>query len=486
MTIAARPIGERMFSEEDQQRFARLSHDFNPLHMDPVAARRLMTGRQVVHGIHIVLTGLEFWQSNTNQAPEFIRCTFNNPVSIGDRVVYAQCDDPGHKTSTVEAAVDGLVCATFTLVLPGALQASKPPVAHLPVSDVDLHIPTTFLQALDEVPEFHQGKAYGLQPDATDLSAYFSNSHRLLGNERLAATLALSYIVGMVCPGLHSVFSALNMDLCEKTAGDGLLRFSLRKYDPRFRLFNICFSGPIDGDIKAFLRLPVQSQPSVSDLSSHVLAHEFKGTRTLVIGGSRGLGEITAKILAAGGGDTVITYAQGLEDARAIGDEIEAGGAARCQIVRLDLSCDGFDSLPIDWETLDAIYFFATPRIFRKKFNVFDPRLFREFSDFYIVNFYELCLFLEKTLTTGRVKVYFPSTVFVEARPKGMTEYAMAKSAAEVLIEEINRSFTKLSVLCTRLPRLSTDQTASIVKVLTESNVGTLLPLIRRLNGACS
>ena len=480
-----RPIGERSFSAQDQQLFARLSHDSNPMHMDPVAARRLITGRQVVHGIHVLLAGLEFWQSNTNQAPASIDCSFNNPVSVGERLVYAQWDDPGHITSTVEAAVDGLVCARITLVLPVAVQASKPPVAQPPVSDVDLCILATFTQALDEVPEFHQGKAYGLQLDATDLSAYFPNSHRLLGNERLAATLALSYIVGMVCPGLHSVFSALNTDLCEKTAGEGLLRFSVLKYDPRFRLFNIRFSGPIDGDIKAFLRPPVQSQPSVSDLSSHVLAHEFKGTRTLVIGGSRGLGEITAKILAAGGGDTVITYAQGLEDARAIGEEIEAGGGAHCQIMRLDLSCDRFDSLAIDWGALDAIYFFATPKIFRKKSGVFDHRLFREFSDFYIVKFYELCLFLEETLTTGTVKLYFPSSVSVEARPKGMVEYAMAKSAAEVLVQEINRSFTKLSVICTRLPRLSTDQTASIVKVSTESNVETLLPLIRRLNGTC-
>lgn len=62
-----------------------------------------------------------------------------------------------------------------------------------------------------------------------------------------------------------------------------------------------------------------------------------------------------------------------------------------------------------------------------------------------------------------------------------MAEYAMAKSAAEVLVQEINRSFTKLRVSCSRLPRLSTDQTTSIVKVSTGSNLETLLPLIRSL-----
>ena len=42
---------------------------------------------------------------------------------------------------------------------------------------------------------------------------------------------------------------------------------------------------------------------------------EFANVRALVIGGSRGLGEITAKIIAAGGGDVWITYRRGKEDA---------------------------------------------------------------------------------------------------------------------------------------------------------------------------
>jgi hypothetical protein len=63
-----------------------------------------------------------------------------------------------------------------------------------------------------------------------------------------------------------------------------------------------------------------------------------------------------------------------------------------------------------------------------------------------------------------------------------MSEYAMAKAAAEVLIEEINKSFEKLSVISTRLPRLNTDQTSSIVKISTESNLEALLPIIRSLN----
>ncbi len=482
VTNAPRRIGAKTFTDEDQQLFARLSHDRNPMHMDPVAARRLITGRQVVHGIHVLLTALEFWRTDSSRPPASVDCTFNNPVSVGEEVVFTQLDEPG-PAWTLEASVEGLVCARIALGASSAAPPASIPGGTAPsAADRDIRVLEACLHPMEEAPEFHQSKHYALRLGTDDLSTFFPQSHGLLGNRGLASTLALSYIVGMVCPGLHSVFSAVRLDLRDEAEGDGLLRFSVLKYDPRFRLFNIPFSGRVTGDIKAFLRPPVQSQPSVRELLRSVVPGEFKGSRSLVIGGSRGLGELTAKILAAGGGETVITYAQGLEDANAVSEDIRASVGSPCRAVRLDLASDRFDAVAIDWNQFDTIYFFATPRIFRKKAGAFDARLFREFNDFYIAKFHALCVFLEQTLTAGKITLYFPSTVFVEERPKGLAEYAMAKAAAEVLVQEINRSFTKLRVSCSRLPRLSTDQTTSIVKVSTGSNLETLLPLIRSLH----
>jgi hypothetical protein len=186
--------------------------------------------------------------------------------------------------------------------------------------------------------------------------------------------------------------------------------------------------------------------------------------------------------LAAGGGNVVITYAMGFEQALEINDEINHWRKSACEMVKFDLTTDSFKSMSLPFDSLDSVYYFPTPRIFIKKAAVFDPEMFREFSLFYVSKFYELCRHLEEVVGKP-IQIFFPSTVFIEGRPPGVTEYAMAKSAAEVLIADINKYFKTVSVISARLPRLDTDQTATMFKNMrTESNVETLLPLIRSFN----
>jgi acyl dehydratase len=52
-------MASRTFASDDQTLFARLSGDFNPIHLDPIAARRTQAGVVVVHGIHAILWALD-------------------------------------------------------------------------------------------------------------------------------------------------------------------------------------------------------------------------------------------------------------------------------------------------------------------------------------------------------------------------------------------------------------------------------------------
>src|SRR3978361_1255383 len=46
------PLATRIFHLDDQNAFARLSSDWNPMHLDQAFARRTQVGSPVVHGIH--------------------------------------------------------------------------------------------------------------------------------------------------------------------------------------------------------------------------------------------------------------------------------------------------------------------------------------------------------------------------------------------------------------------------------------------------
>ncbi len=118
--------------------------------------------------------------------------------------------------------------------------------------------------------------------------------------------------------------------------------------------------------------------------------------------------------------------------------------------------------------------------IFKKESRLFVKKHFDDFIDYYVDRFYAVCLALENN-SANKVQVFFPSTVFIDQRPNGMTGYAMAKAAAEILIQDINRSFKKVNVVSARLPRLGSDQTNSIFETKKEDGISVLLPILRSI-----
>lgn len=475
-----RPIVGKVFTDHHQRLFASASLDCNPMHMDPIAARRLINGRCVVHGIHTLLSAIECWRNDDRAIPRIISCSFDNAISVGEKVTFAQHDHAGG--TFIQAIVDGVLCAQVTITTGGmeapvSLKSSLTLDPHNMCSGFD-----RLSSPLDEPPDFHSCKSYVINPNDADMSAEFPRAYRYLGQDCFTAICSLSYFVGMVCPGLHSIFSSVSFELVHERGVMCPLIFSVESYDNRARFFDVSFRGRIRGNLRAFSRPPSQEQPSLKEFCAHVTPGEFRGTRSLVVGGSRGLGEVVAKMLAAGGGDVIITYSTGEADAQKIKREIDEAGFSACELMKLDVTADSRTIKNLDCNTLDAVYFFATPRIARKKRGIFSPSLFEEFCEFYVKAFYHLCLYLEANVVSKKIKVYFPSTVFVSERPVGMAEYAMAKAAGEVLIQEINKSFERVSVISTRLPRLATDQTSSLVRKSTESNLATLLPVVRSLS----
>ena len=471
-------LGQRRFSIADQRRFADLSGDCNPMHMDPVAARRLLSGQLVVHGVHTLLAALEMLGPETAAGADRLSCDFINPLAVDDEVDFALAVDDA--ATVVTASVRGLSCTLVTLdqrtseapgdtlagAIDGAGQACSP----------------TPLLPMAQPPEQWMGQSLRLRLPEANFLADFPGLCARVGERRVAAMALLSTFVGMVCPGLHSVFSSISLGWGPPSAE---IDFKVLKYDPRFRIFVVRFEGCIRGELRAFLRPPPQPQPSTRQLLGLVAADRFVGTRSWVIGGSRGLGEFTAKLIAAGGGDVDITYAAGAADAAKVVADINGCERGLAAALALDISNADINAWMCGRPLPDAVFYFATPKIFRKKSSVFDSSLFNEFIAFYGERFQALCLALEDNCLARPVKVFVPSTVAIDDRPKGMTEYTMAKAAIEILCADLQRSLRRVSVVVQRLPRLETDQTATLMAVTSASIAHTLLPIVNLMLPTC-
>jgi len=145
--LEPRHIGETTFTVEGQQLFASMSLDRNPMHMDANAARRLVTGRQVVHGIHVLIAAIERWQKEDDRRLESISCIFNSPVSVGDRVVFTQSGGT-ENGYTIEARVERLLCAQITVETGRSASPVSPPEERAGAGGVDIRVPPSLDRAL--------------------------------------------------------------------------------------------------------------------------------------------------------------------------------------------------------------------------------------------------------------------------------------------------------------------------------------------------
>ena len=199
-------ISERRFALIDQQVFAEASGDFNPIHTDPIAARRLPFGEPIVHGIHLVLWGLE--QILADQLVEAsgleivrLRANFKIPVKLGMTVKLVETrpemDAQGFDILLYDKRA---VSCLFEIQRVGISSGFLPPTKEDRLCKELAFEDLTHCQGEFDL-RMHHVKVGSLFPT---LSKYLHFSH-------LATILTCSRLVGMECPGMHSLFSDLEL-----------------------------------------------------------------------------------------------------------------------------------------------------------------------------------------------------------------------------------------------------------------------------------
>ena len=467
---------QRVFTPDDQLAFAKLSGDYNPLHLDPVLARRLLFGRQVVHGLHALLWSLEYHLKSRTQPLELriVKANFQAAIGVG-QTVRCRINQQDEYRVAIQLEADGTPAVWFEITWKPAKHRRTAKLAEIPPGPEKCRE-----RALEEMASASGSVA--LYYDGGLARGLFPSLIRVLPPMQLAALLATTRLVGMECPGHHSIYSSLNLAFFADSAGVPSLNYHVADCNRRLALVSMAVEAPgVKGQIKAFLRPQPQRQAAFADLCRQVEAQEFSAQRALIVGGSRGLGEVTAKLLAAGGAAVTLTYYRGEQDARRIVEEIVShGGDADCLPLNVLEPSQGPPGRIANRSKPLYLYYFATPYIFGAARGQFSPQRFAAFCEYYVTGFLRTVQAVADP-SSGLQKVFYPSSAAIEELPLDMGEYAAAKMAGEILCDFLQKAHPGLAIHKPRLPRVATDQTVSLLPVSNQEPVPVLLNNLRHL-----
>jgi NAD(P)-dependent dehydrogenase (short-subunit alcohol dehydrogenase family) len=467
-------IATLRFTLADQRTFAHLSGDFNPLHLDPIATRRLAAGEPIVHGMHLLLRALDAHARRSPAAKAWtISARFRRPALPGDSIAVERIG--GNRLALTIDAAAPLVDIAIEPAGADPDAESWPDTAR-PVHTRARRTPR--VRPWAGMASAHGGIAL---PATRDIRRAFPHAARTFGADAVAAIAVVSRLIGMECPGRDSLLSAVDLHV---TGHDGAKRLTWRvaRTDVRFGLVRLEIMSPcVRGTIDAFWRPQPAPMPAIDTVAAQVQPDEFAGQRALIIGGSRGLGAATALLVAGGGGMPLVTFVSGAAEVAALRRDARRSGR-RIDTLRFDIVTDPIEQLARASARFGAthLYYFATPRIFARRREPFDTALFQRFVAFYVTGFANACA----AASTGSLDVFYPSSAAVDERPRELIEYSTAKAAGEALSAMLQAATPGLRILVRRLPRVATDQTASIVPVPAISPVAAMLPIVREMHQA--
>jgi NAD(P)-dependent dehydrogenase (short-subunit alcohol dehydrogenase family) len=470
------------FGMADQHRFARLSGNSNPVHLDALFARRTLFGKPVVHGVHLLLRTLDIWIAKHPPAAggpvalRRLRGRFPNPAFCDEAVEIQLLSQTGGyaKFQAVSQGVTVLHfelewdydCQTLLRPLPGPCDEDLSRVPRvLSLAEVEGCVGTLSLW----------GDAIALATDFPDLT-------RRVGARPVAELLTCSRLVGMECPGFHSIFSTFDLtrrapeldhDYFDYCVGEVIEDASLAQIDVS--------SSSFQGHLEAFRRPEAAAPPSFEEAGLYVGPFEFRNQVALVVGGSRGIGAMTAKLIAAGGGRVVATYQRGERDALDLAREIRAGGG-RCEVVHCDVANPGktFNWLDAQGIEPNYLFYFASPRIFEKRSRSYSQELYQRFAATYVDGFIAVLLACQHRRRKG-ITAFYPSSTVLDDPVPNLEEYRDAKRAGEQLCREFDEADLPVRVRVARLPRIDTDQTISLLRVPAANALDVMLEELRAL-----
>lgn len=471
-------VQKKYFDQENQIRFANLSGDYNPMHIDTVKARRYLFGFQVVHGMHSALWAMNQYFS-TIEANSInivsLQAKFLKPLGLDIPVVIKE-ELVGLNKVLIKLVGEGKVPTIFMSLKIQWNTENQEPNNNDFNSNKFNQKPITLEK--DQVKD-NEGEVDILMNNSI-FKDMFPTLFSKCNTYQISFLATTTRLVGMICPGLNSVYSALKVSFLNSEILDKKLNYKVKSFDERFSRLKIgLLSSNYSGEIKSFVRPSLNTFPSIKRFVAFVNPEEFPNVKALIIGGSRGLGEVCAKLLGAGGAEVLLTYYAGREDAEVIAAEINSLGKKTATALQLDvLKLNQAAKDKIEAFKPTHLFYLATPYIGKSEEGDFQQLKFEDFCSYYINGFHNVFKGVCKNVSF----VFYPSTIYVESPPIDMLEYASAKSAGESLCRGLSTAYPEITFLQPRIPRVETDQTKGVFQRKNADPIPIVLKYLRDLS----
>ena len=407
-----------------------LSGDQNPLHLNVEYARSTPYGACIAHGVGVFLLALGQWLEGRAFCFDHLRLRFLRPLRCGQDVEV--------ESSSQEDSFHLLVKNHRAEILRAHLRGHFEPQnfdwspwrSRNGMGDVLRAVPPL------EFTEGHFSSTLGWNP-------------RQLPAHQLFFLLWSSFLVGMHYPGPQALFGDLQVEFEPMATGDSI-EFKVHHED-RFSLIRVSGQG---SGIKNFqltaLERPRTQEPSLPwiEKKGEKLRAAFGGRKTLLTGGSRGLGQALRHLLLAAGSEVVSVQRSG------------ASLGPKDKVLHQDLASAWNPEIlrhlhevapSVDQVILSARGPAEVLKLSETSFEPFIKGFGQEFQTEFGLLF-EILPLLKKGC-----RIVMLSTSFLEKEfPKGLAAYLAEKGAGEALMRGLSLEYPALDWQIRRCPPAST------------------------------
>lgn len=461
-------LGNRVFTDQDQANFAKFSNDYNPLHLDKKYARKTLPGTTIAHGTHAVLWSIELLLSKYQFIYSKYKVYFHKYIKENS-IVNLFWDSKLCKLiikNKYDVTLVTISCTNKSLITDLNKKACKIDYDNMSQKPTEMEIRKISVGYTS--PIFYSGKKNVINKILPLLS-------KSLNHEIIKEIALQSYIVGMKVPGLNSLLASLNFNISFLNKPQTIYIKHVNKY------FNSVKSEYLGKNITSILETFFRPEPvkpisckEIFNLNSKL--PNLKNKSVFVVGGSRGLGAVTSKLLACAGARVTLSYNCGKEEALAVANDIISIGGV-CKVIQFTVSpSQTYNVLDDKYEHL---YYFPTNKIFHDDIKKSNREIYNSFHEIYVDCFKSLAEYLIKKSQT--VKIFYPSSIAIEKPIVSLKDYIEAKKEGEQVCKLLQKKFL-IKVICPRLNRILTDQTNTMVPIKFDNPVDTMLVSIKQMS----